>query len=174
VTAPAIETARLRLREHRREDFASCAAMWSQPEVTRYIGGRPFTEEETWARFLRYTGHWVVVGFGYWVIEDRETGTFLGEAGFADFKRDIEPRIDGTPEVGWVLTPGAHGKGYATEAVRAVLAWGEMKANFQRTVCLINPENAPSIRVALKCGFAEYCRTTYHQQDTILFERKAG
>jgi len=52
-SVPPLETARLRLRGHRVEDFAACAAMWADPVVTRYIGGRPFTAEEVWTRLLR-------------------------------------------------------------------------------------------------------------------------
>jgi len=90
---PVIETTRLILRGHRLDDFPDCAAMWADPIVTRHIGGRPFTEEETWARFLRYVGHWSVLGFGYWAIEEKDTATFVGELGFADFKRDIRRSI---------------------------------------------------------------------------------
>src|SRR4029077_6257721 len=63
---PVIETERLKMRGHRLADLNDCAAMWADPIVTRHIGGRPFSEEETWARFLRYAGHWSLMGFGYW------------------------------------------------------------------------------------------------------------
>ncbi len=63
--------------------------MWADPEVTRYIGGKPLTEEESWARLLRYVGHWSLLGFGYWVVEEKTTGNFIGEVGFADYKRDL-------------------------------------------------------------------------------------
>lgn len=167
-----LETERLRLRAHRMDDFPHCVAMWSDPIVTRHIGGRPYTEEETWARFLRYAGLWKVLGFGYWAIEEKASGSFVGEAGFADFKRELEPSIKGLPEAGWVLVPAAHGKGYATEAVRAALAWGENHLESKRIVCLIDPENAASIRVAEKCGFSEYRRTTYKGSAAILFGRE--
>ena len=52
--APAIETPRLRLRAHRPDDLEASFAMWGDPAVTRFIGGRPFTREEVWGRFLRY------------------------------------------------------------------------------------------------------------------------
>jgi len=45
VEVPTLETERLKLRAHRLEDFVHCAAMWADPEVTRYIGGKPYTEE---------------------------------------------------------------------------------------------------------------------------------
>jgi RimJ/RimL family protein N-acetyltransferase len=169
--APVLETERLRLRGHRLDDFVDCAAMWADPRVTRYIGGRPFSEQEVWFKLLRYAGHWPLMGFGYWAIVEKASGSFVGELGFADFKREIEPSIKGVPELGWVLASRAHGKGYATEAVRAVAAWGDVRFDFGRTVCLISPGNLASIRVAEKSGYREFQRTTYNGEPTILFER---
>jgi RimJ/RimL family protein N-acetyltransferase len=173
---PVIETERLRLRGHRPEDFADSAAMWADPTVIRYIGGKPLSEEDVWGRLLRYMGHWAWTGFGYWLMEEKATSKFVGEVGFSDWKREIEPSLRGVPEVGWVLATRVHGKGYATEAARAAIAWGD--ANIRsaqpalgRTVCIIHPEHAQSIRVATKCGFKEVQRTTYKGEPTILFAR---
>jgi RimJ/RimL family protein N-acetyltransferase len=167
---PVIETERLILRGHRLDDFPACAAMWADPIVTRFIGGKPFSEEETWARFLRYIGHWSLLGFGYWAIEEKDSASFVGELGFADYKRDIKPPLE-APELGWALASKAHGKGYATEAVRVAVAWGEAHFASARTVCIILPENLASIRVAEKCGYTEFQRTTYKAHPTILFSR---
>ena len=60
--APTLETPRLALRAHRRDDFAACAAMWADPEVVRHIGGRTFSAEESWSRLLRYGGLWTLLG----------------------------------------------------------------------------------------------------------------
>jgi RimJ/RimL family protein N-acetyltransferase len=166
-----IETARLRLRGHRVEDFGDCAAMWGDPAVVRHIGGRPFTAEETWGKILRYAGLWSLLGFGYWAIEETDGGRFVGEVGFADFKRAIEPSFAGAPEIGWALASWAHGAGFATEAVGAAVAWGDEHLAVARTVCLIDPDNAASIRVAEKCSYREFARTTYKDHPTILFER---
>jgi RimJ/RimL family protein N-acetyltransferase len=171
IDIPVIETPRLTLRGHRFDDFSDCAAMWADPTVTRHIGGKPFSEEETWARFLRYAGHWLLLGFGYWAIEEKFTGSFVGELGFADYKREIEPSLQGLPELGWALAATAQGKGYATEAVRAALTWGEAHFASARTVCIIHPENLASIRVAEKCGYREFQRTTYKGRTTIIFDR---
>ncbi len=171
---PAIQTERLKLRGHRMEDFSDVAALWADPAVTRYTVGKPLSREEVWARLLRYAGHWAWLGFGFWAVEEKATGNFVGELGFADLKRDIEPSLDGTPEIGWVLAARAHGKGYATEAVRAVLAWGDARFGPTRTVCLIHPENLPSLRVAAKCGYQEFQRTTYKGDPTILLARTSG
>jgi len=173
IAIPVLETKRLILRGHRLEDFGDCAATWADPVVTRYLGSKPLTETEAWTRFLRYFGHWQVMGFGYWAVEEKGTGAFVGDIGFADYKRDIQPSIKGIPEIGWVLAQAAHGKGYATEAVRAALAWGDMNFRPARTVCIVDAENLASIRVAEKCGFREYERTTYHGTAVVLFERAA-
>lgn len=169
--APTITTDRLVLRGHCLDDFADCAAMWGDPVVTRHIGGRPFTTEEVWARLLRYVGHWAMLGFGTWTVRDKATGRFLGEVGFADNQRDIDPPFGDRPEMGWVLVPCAHGQGVATEAVRAALAWGDVRFGATRTRCMIDPDNAPSIRVAEKCGYHLFAHATYKGQSTLLFER---
>lgn len=168
---PVLETGRLRLRGHRLEDLDACAAMWADPIVTRHIGGRPFSREEVWSKILRYAGHWSLLGFGYWVVEDKATGEFLGEAGFADFKREIEPAIEGMPEIGWALVPSAHGKGLATEAVRALCAWADQRFGSAPTVCMIDPENIASAWVAKKCGYREFQRAVYKDHPTVLYRR---
>jgi RimJ/RimL family protein N-acetyltransferase len=111
------------------------------------------------------------MGFGYWAIEEKETHNFVGELGFADYRREIEPSIKGMPELGWALASTVHGKGYATEAVRAVLAWGDAHFSAARTVSIIHPENLASIRVAEKCGYKELQRSTYKGHATIIFAR---
>jgi RimJ/RimL family protein N-acetyltransferase len=172
---PVLETDRLKLRGHGLNDFESCAAMWADPSVTLHIGGKPFNTEESWTRLLRYIGHWALLGFGYWAVEEKGTGTFLGEVGFADYKRDLplkgEPSLKGAPEIGWALVSRAHGKGYATEAVRAAIEWGDAHFNASPTTCLIHPANLPSIRVAEKCGYRESLVTIYKGQPTIVFVR---
>ena len=173
VEVPVLESERLRLRGHRMEDFPNSAAMWADPNVTRFIRGTTCTEEESWTRFLRYAGHWALLGFGYWLAEENQTGSFIGEIGFADYKRDLNPPLQDTPEIGWVLAFHAQGKGYATEAVRAVTAWGDVHFGARRTACIIAPENIASIRVAQKCGYREFQRTVYHGDPTLMFLREA-
>ena len=168
---PVIDTERLMLRGHRLEDFSACAAMWGDSEVTRYIGGKPFSPEEVWTKVLRYVGHWSLLGFGYWVIQEKLSGRFVGEVGFADFKRDIKPSLEGVPEIGWVLASWASGKGLATEEVRAAVQWSATRFRWARTVCLINPENIKSIRVAEKCGYKRYEHATYKGHAVLMFER---
>jgi len=98
-------------------------------------------------------------------------GGFAGEIGFADYKRKIEPSLKDVPEIGWVLATQAQGRGYATEAARAVIAWGDAHFGSSRTSCIVHPDNLPSIRIAEKCGYRELLRTTYRGQPTTVFLR---
>ena len=168
-----IETERLLLREHTLQDFDALHAMWSEPAVYRHIIGRPSTREEAWNRLLRYSGHWRLLGYGYWVVEERATAAFVGEMGFADFHRDMDPPLEGRPELGWILKKSAHGKGYATEALTAIAAWGDAHFGEKETACMIAPENTASIRVAEKIGFVEKLQTTYKGEPTLVFYRQA-
>ena len=171
MSAPVIQTERLTLRAHRLDDYAACRAMWADPNVVRYIGGTPSSAQQTWMRMLNYTGHWSLMGFGYWLIEETQSGLFVGEAGFADFKRGLHPSMEGVPEIGWALASEMHGRGFATEAVRAVVAWSDRTRDWPRTVCMVNEDNAASLRVAQKCGYAQYDRIEHNGSRLVLFER---
>ena len=69
-----------------------------------------------------------------------------------------------------MVSPDFHGKGYASEAVAAALGWLDA-AGKGRSVCIIDPENTPSLRIAAKNGFREYQRTTFMSSEVILLER---
>lgn len=170
VNIPILETERLVLRGYRVEDLDEAAAMWSDPQVTRHIGGKSLGREEVWARLLRYLGHWSVAGYGFWQIRERATGRFIGECGLADFKRDLALSFEGAPEAGWILASWSHGQGYATEAMTAVLAWSAA-ALHRRTVCLIDLANVGSLRVAAKLGYREFARTDYKGVEVLVLER---
>lgn len=168
---PTLETERLYLRPYRLTDFDAYAALWADPDVVRFIGGVPFSREQAWTRFLRQIGLWYHLGFGFWAIEDRATGAFIGECGFHDLQRGLTPSLDGTMETGWGLASAFHGKGLAEEAVRLILAWAGDHGTRERLTALIDPANAPSLKLAGKVGFVEVARTTYHDAPIVVLER---
>ena len=168
---PVVETARLRLRGYRADDLGPSVAMWQEPAYYRYLAPEPMPTEEIWKTLLRNAGHWAVLGFGFWVVEERATGQLVGFIGFGNLKRTLDPPLGDAPEMGWVLAPAVHGRGYASEAVAAALAWGEKYFGPVRTVCIIHPDNQPSLRVAAKFGYREYARTTYKHEPIVLLER---
>jgi RimJ/RimL family protein N-acetyltransferase len=169
-----LETGRLSMAPHERRDFDDSAALWADPAVTRHIGGAPSTREEAWSRMLRNAGHWALQDYGYWTVRETRTGRFVGEVGFADLKREISPGFDGAPEIGWVIAPAAQGQGFASEAVAAALRWGDSILGWDLTVCMIAPDNAPSLRVAAKAGFTRTTRTAYKGKPVIVFGRRRG
>lgn len=168
---PSLETDRLRLRAHRLDDFEAYAAMWREPSVIRYIGGSPLTREAAWIRFLRQAGVWRHLGFGFFLLEDKATGTLAGEAGFHDLHRDLTPSIEGSMEAGWALAPAFQGRGLADEAMRAAIAWARAHGVGERLTCIVHPDHAASLRVAAKLGFAEFARSTYHDAPVVILER---
>ena len=149
---PILRTERLVLRGHRIEDFAAMAAMYAQPDTVRFIGaGEPHSQEVVWSRLQRAAGAWRMLGYGFFVIEHAASGRVIGEAGFLErFAPGKGPR---TPEAGWALETSTRGQGYAGEAMAAILAWADER--FQRTTCVIAPENTPSIALARRLGFRE-------------------
>lgn len=168
---PLVETERLRLRGHRIDDFERSCALTSDPVAVHFIFQKPLTREEVWGRLHRLVGHWTLLDYGLFVVEERATGRMIGEVGLADFRRGLGSDFDGCPEFAWMLASDAHGKGYATEAARAALAWMEGRFAPPRTVCIIDSANVASLRVASKLGFKAYGEAEYKDKTVLKLER---
>lgn len=168
---PTLSTERLILRETRLEDFEPSVAMWSDKRVVRHISGHASSRSDSWGRLIRFPGLWALLGYGYWTVLERETGCLVGQAGLADFKREMTPSIEGVPEAGYVFSPDCHGKGYATEAMRAVMAWADDVLKAEKTCAIIHPDNQASIRVAEKLGFGRPETADFSGKPVTLFWR---
>jgi RimJ/RimL family protein N-acetyltransferase len=168
---PRLRTRRLVLRPYALADFEAFAALWADPAVTRFIGLTPRARDVSWMRFLRNIGHWQALGFGYLAIADGTTGAYLGECGFQEAMRPLAPSIEGTLEAGWVLTPEAWGRGIASEAMAAMLAWADAAFPATRQTCIIDPAHAASLRVADKLGFAAVTEAPFSGGVTRIHER---
>ena len=172
MTAPVLETARLRLRNYRAGDLEEEAQTLGDPEVARFLGGKTLSREEAWRKLLCGPGLWALVGYGYWAVERKSDGRLIGKAGFADFKREMTPSIEGIPEIGWIFSPHAQGQGYATEAVAAALKWSDEVLKADEVTAIIDHANAASIRVAEKNGFSDREEASYRGEPILLFRRK--
>lgn len=165
---PTITTARLVLRPHRVSDYEPFCVLWADADVVRYIGGTPSSAEATWQRLLNRAGMWHHMGFGFLAIEERETGRFVGEAGFHEVRRDMTPSLVGTMESGWVLLPEFHGKGYAHEAMAAMIDWADIHHPGPPMTAIIAPDNTPSLMLAHRLSFREFARTDYRGEVVVL------
>jgi RimJ/RimL family protein N-acetyltransferase len=169
---PILATPRLILRGHKLEDFEASVAIWSDPVVCRYFHGAPMTREDIWGRLLRTFGMWAAFGYGSWAVEEKESGDYIGRVGVAEVKRGLDPELEGMPEAGWTLAARVHGKGYATEAMQAALAWTDAQLDHPKMFCIIAPENKRSLRVAEKCGFRLRQETVYKNAPTLILTRE--
>jgi RimJ/RimL family protein N-acetyltransferase len=172
MNVPTLTTARLTMSAPQLSDFEDSRAMWADPLVVKHVGGRAFTEEESWTRLMRARGLWEVLGYGYWAVRETSTGRYVGEVGFADLRRDLEPSLVGLPEMGWVLAAWSHGHGFGTEAVRAGLAWIDQALAPEVVPCIIDTDNTPSIALATKVGFTLKTHANYKGSPIVVMERR--
>lgn len=141
IQLPVLETERLILRHYKSSDLERYYEMMADPDVTRYLlSGKPMSRHEAWRSIATMAGHWMLNGFGQWALEDKSSGLFIGRAGF--LKPEGWPAI----EAGWTLHLDAWGKGYATEAAKAVIHYGFEVMNLDRIISLIQPDNQPQLK----------------------------
>ena len=152
MNAPTLTTDRLILAPISLDHWEDYAAAWADPAMTEFIGGKPRTRTESWGKFLAASALWQFMGYGYWSFLDRATGRFLGNGGLSWFERGVAG-LEGVPEAGWAFIPEAWGKGLATEAMAAALAWADDELKAPEIRCIIDPGNRASRRVAKKLGF---------------------
>jgi len=122
--------------------------MLADDDTARFITakGRGLSEAEAWSETAWLIGHWQLLGFGMFVVEDRSTGDFIGRVG------PLRPPWWPDLEIAWSLAPSARGKGYATEAARAAIDWSFETLALARIVSIIDPRNRSSRRVAERLG----------------------
>ena len=141
-----LETERLLLRQWKLEDFDTYEKMCADEVIMRYIGGKTFNRIEAWRHMAYHVGHWELLGYGHFAVEEKESGRFAGRIGF------LNPA--GWPgfEIGWTLAREFWGKGYAIEGAQRALDFAFKELDRSHVISLIHPENAASIRVAERLG----------------------
>lgn len=146
MTFPTLETDRLILRDWRIEDLDGVFEMQSDEEWARYMGGALATKSEAWRTLTMFAGHRLMRGYTNWVLEEKDTGAFVGRVGpwFPEGWPDVE--------IGWSVTRSRWGRGYALEAARAAARWVHDELHLDHVIHLIAPENTKSQRVAEKLG----------------------
>jgi RimJ/RimL family protein N-acetyltransferase len=143
-----IGTGRLLLRSWRETDLAPWAAMSADPRVRQYLGPL-LTAEQAAAWALNYQDDIERYGFGFWAVELRASGAFLGLAGLR--AADDESPVPGV-ELGWQLARPAWGHGFATEAGRAALDYGFGILGLAEIVAVTMAANVRSQAVMRRIG----------------------
>jgi [ribosomal protein S5]-alanine N-acetyltransferase len=143
-------TARLRLREFRRDDLDELAAMFGDPEQMRFYP-RPRSHDETSDWLARNEASYTEHGYGFWRIEELETSLFLGYCGIRPLELDGRPAT----EIGWHTKKTSWNRGIATEAAKAVRDLAFTRHSRSELVALVPPAHVASRRVAEKIGMRE-------------------
>ena len=143
--AESLETERLRLRPWRESDFESVARYYADEENARYVGGRK-DPDQAWRLLALLIGHWALKGFGYWAVDEKSTGDFVGAAGL--WQSPGWPEL----ELGYWLMKEHQGKGFAREACRRCIDYARDVFHASSLVSYIDPGNTPSIRLAERLG----------------------
>lgn len=169
--APTLITERLSIEPMSLKHWEAYAAAWADPRTTEFIGGDPRSRNISWGKMLQGIGLWALLGYGYWSFVERESGAFIGTGGLAQFERGL-PELVGVAEAGWAFVPDAWGKGYATEAMAAILAWADDEAKLPEIRCIIDRGNAASHNVAAKLGFTKFAESQDEIGDLFIYRRE--
>jgi len=135
------------MRGFRDDDLDAWAKIHADFEVVRWIGReRALDRDEAWRELAYLAGHWSLRGCGQWALEERSTGELVGRAGL--YHPEGWPGL----EVGWTLGRRYWGRGLATEAGAASIAWAFSELGAAQVISLIAPANLRSRRVAERRG----------------------
>ncbi len=145
---PTLTTERLILRPIRVSDTRDMFRYAKREDVTTYLLWSPHPMPSYTEDYLRYLqGRYALGEFYDWAVEEKESGRMIGTCGFTRF--DF-PHNSG--EVGYVLNPEFHGKGYATEAAGRVLRFGFEVLSLHRIEAKFMQGNDASYHVMEKLG----------------------
>ena len=142
---PELETERLILRLWSEHDFDQFAKFYSDETNAKYVGGKK-SLDQAWRHFALNIGHWQLKGFGYWAVDEKISGSFVGSVGL--WQSAGWPEM----ELGYWLLNEYQGKGYALEAAIRCKEFAEQAVNAKSLVSYIDPDNGPSIKLAEALG----------------------
>lgn len=168
-----LRTERLTLTPMQEGDFADLKALWGDADFIRPLFPEPMNGEEVWTRLLRDIGHWRVRGHGNWAVRLNDGGDFVGSVGVLDYQRAIEPPLN-APELGWGVATRFQGQGFAFEAASAALAWCDEALNAPCTVCIVSPDNAPSLKLAGRLGYRPEREAAFRGAPILVLKRDAA
>ncbi|HWL65754.1 MAG TPA: GNAT family N-acetyltransferase [Actinomycetota bacterium] len=164
-----IQTERLLLRPLEERDFDAYLPLHSDPEVMRFVGGR-HDPDAVRIRFDKLKGQWAEHRLGHWATYERESGRLVGAVGL--LRHDDWTATDCRVEVGWLIGKRDWDRGYATEAGRASIDYAFVDLGLERLICIVDPRNVASRRVAEKLGLRLAGETIWRDYDVVWYETR--
>ena len=169
--APFLVTERLELWLPQQADIQAMIDIVSDPHTGKFLGPAGNAADH-FTRFQRNAGSWFLHGYGGFMVRERGARAMIGNCGVFHSLRGLGADFDDMPEAGWIIANGYEGRGFAGEAMAAALEWFDSEYGRQRIVCMIEPGNTASIKLAGKLGFTETRRTNSPDGgDVVLFAR---
>lgn len=163
-SVPCLHTARLLLREYRRDDFDAFAAHCADPVSSAHLGLAD--RQAAWRIFCSQAGLWLLHGAGWWAVEEKTSGRLVGTVG-AFFREDAT-----LIELGWNTYRAFWGQGFAAEAAAAALDHAFDVRREPKVRALIDAGNASSLRVAKRLGLAYEADTDIHGKAVGMYTRE--
>lgn len=140
-----LETERLTLRFWQASDYPELAEFYSEDANARFVGGVK-DADDAWRALALHIGHWQLQGYGYWAVDERSSGDFVGCVGL--WQSAGWPEL----ELGYWVVPNQQGKGFALEAAIRCRDYARDELKADSLVSYIDPVNQPSIKLAEKMG----------------------
>jgi len=150
-----LETERLLLRPIQAADVVALVTLWTDPEVTRFMGG-PRDYQEIYKGLLEDVQVKLQPKFDLWPVIEKATRRVIGHCGILD--KDVDGKTEF--ELTYVLTKSVWGRGYATEIATSIKDYAFKHLDLKRIIALIDPMNPVSARVATKVGLR-------YEKDTV-------
>jgi RimJ/RimL family protein N-acetyltransferase len=136
-----IDTNRLKLRQWTDDDSDVYIRYFADEKNSKYFGGRKCADD-AWRHMAMQIGHWQLKGFGYWAVDEKESGDFVGCVGL--WKSPSWPEL----ELGYWIASEQQRKGYAKEAAKECVKYARNVLKAESLVSYIDPSNEPSIKLA--------------------------
>ncbi|ORM99023.1 GNAT family N-acetyltransferase [Pantoea septica] len=162
-----LETARLRLEPFNGSHYKGLRVMDNDSGVMRYINkGIVKTPAETWESIRRVQARWDKYGFSWWAIKEKASGDIVGAACLQHLANAENAPL----EIGWRLVPEQNGKGYATEAAKAIIDFAVEQTGTTYLVAVADPENISSQRVMQRLGMNYKTKEQHYDVTCVVYE----
>ena len=169
-------TERLSLVAPEPSHFDALCEVFGNADAMRYIGdGTAWSPGRIRSLIDKMVELQNAHGFSLWPVVRRDTGEVIGDCGFCFIRHSGSGEHGPEIEIGYHLRPDSWGRGYASEAAAAALAYGFDALSLDRIVAVTRPENRASQHVLLKCGMQRVGETErFYDRRLTLFEARSG